>query len=222
VNVITEFFEKLGPDIWLHSYQHLLLTAAAMAIATAIALPTGVLLTRCPWRPVVALVLGGVGIVQTIPSLALVAFIALIFILVTLPTIGIFPALTALVLYALLPITRNTYTGIRQVDSTVIEVARGMGMTPAQILFKIELPLSLSVIMAGIRISTVWTIGVACLVTFVGGGGLGDLIMQGLRSWHADYLIAGTAPAALMAIVFDFALSGFEKWLTPSGMEVST
>ena len=126
--------------------------------------------------------------------------------------------MVALVLYALLPILRNTYTGIRQVDESVIEVATGMGMKPVQILFSIELPLSLPVIMTGIRISTVWTIGVATLCGLIGAGGLGDLIIKGLRSIQIDYLLAGTIPAAILAIIFDWILSLVEKWLTPEGL----
>jgi len=218
MSFLHEFLEKLGSDIARHTYEHVCLTFAAMVIATALALPLGVYLTRCRYPRLVALILGVANVVQTVPSLALIAFIVLIFALVNLPTIGMLPAVVALVLYALLPILRNTYTGIRQVDANTIEVARGMGMTSAQILFKVELPLSLPVIMAGLRISTVWTIGVACLCTLVGGGGLGDLIMRGLRSIQLDYMLAGTIPAAFLAIIFDWILGALEKALTPRGM----
>jgi len=218
MNVVLEFYEKLGGEILQHTYEHMFLTFVAMAIATAIALPLGIFLTRCRLPGVTAAVLGVSSVIQTVPSLALIAFIVLVFALVALPTIGQLPAIVALVLYALLPILRNTYTGIRQVEPRIIEVARGMGMTSGQILIRVELPLSLSVIMAGIRISTVWTIGVACLTTLVGGGGLGDLIMRGLRSIQLDYMIAGTVPAAFLAILFDWILGRFEHWLTPRGL----
>jgi len=121
------------------------------------------------------------------------------------------------VLYALLPILRNTYTGIRQVDPAIIEVATGMGMKPRQVLFSVELPLSLPFIMAGIRIAMVWTIGIATLCGLIGAGGLGDLILKGLRSIKMDYLLAGTLPAALLALVSDWILGWLEKWLTASG-----
>jgi len=217
------FWGKLGRDIIEHSIEHVTLTFFAMAAATAIALPLGIYLTRCRWPLLSGLIMGGAGVIQTVPSLALIAFIVLLFALVSrtvadVPTIGVFPGMVALVLYALLPILRNTYTGIRQVDPAVIEVARGMGMKPHQILFSVELPLSLPVIMAGIRISTVWTIGVATLCALIGAGGLGDLIMQGLRSIQLDYLLAGTVPAALLAIAFDWLLARLERWLTPVGM----
>lgn len=215
---LADFFDKLGKDVAQHAYEHLLLTLIALGIAILIALPLGVYLTRCRWPRVVGLILGVAGIIQTVPSLALIAFIVLLFAFVALPTIGPLPAIVALVLYALLPILRNTYTGIRQVDPSVIEVARGMGMTSTQILLRVELPLSLPVIMAGVRISTVWTIGVACLCTLVGGGGLGDLIMRGLRSIQLDYMLAGTVPAALLAIVFDWFLGRLEGFFTPRGL----
>ncbi len=216
---IIAFFVKLGPDILLRTYEHVYLTFFAMLLAIAVALPLGIYLTRARSERITTIVLSAASVVQTVPSLALIAFIVLIFALVKLPTIGAVPALVALVLYALLPILRNTYTGIRQVDPALIEVARGMGMRPGQILFQVELPLSLPVIMAGIRISTVWTIGVATLCGLIGAGGLGDLILQGLRSILWDYLVAGTVPAALLALAFDGALAGLEKWLTPQGLK---
>jgi len=222
MSTVTAFFQKLGPDILRHLYEHVYLTFSAMLLATAIALPLGVSLTRCRWPRVVAAILGLAGIIQTVPSLALIAFIVLVFAAAHLPTIGTAPAMLALVLYALLPILRNTYTGIRQVDPGIIEVARGMGMTPRQILLAVQLPLSLPVIMAGIRISTVWTIGVATLCSLIGAGGLGDLIMQGLRSIRMDYLLAGTIPAAALAIVFDCCLARLENWLTPTGMKTES
>ncbi|HUS89193.1 MAG TPA: ABC transporter permease [Desulfosporosinus sp.] len=192
-----------------------------MVIATIIALSVGIYLTRCRWPKLVSIIMGVAGTIQTIPSLALIAFIVVIFAFVKLPTIGTVPALVALVLYALLPILRNTYIGIKQVDASIIEVATGMGMKPHQILFSVELPLSLPVIMAGIRISTVWTIGVATLCGLIGAGGLGDLIIKGLRSIRPDYLLAGTIPAAALALVFDWILGLVEKWLIPAGLRAS-
>jgi osmoprotectant transport system permease protein len=215
---VAAFLEKLGPDILARTHEHVFLTFFAMLIATAIALPLGIFLARCRANLVVGAVMGIAAVIQTVPSLALIALIVLVFASMHFQTIGVAPALTALVLYALLPILRNTYTGIRQVDPAVIEVATGLGMKPHQILFSVELPLSLPVIMAGIRIATVWTIGVATLCTLIGAGGLGDLIMRGLRSIQMDYLIAGTVPAAILAILFDWGLGRLERWLTPEGL----
>lgn len=220
MNLIVQFFEKHFRDILEHSFEHVYLSFFAMVAAVAIALPLGIYLTRCRWPRVVGTVMGAAAVVQTVPSLALIALIVLLFALVKLPTIGQWPALVALVSYALLPILRNTYTGIRQVDPAIVEVATGMGMKPRQILLSVELPLSLPVIMAGIRISTVWTIGVATLCALIGAGGLGNLIMRGLRSFQMDYVVAGTVPAALMAIVFDWGLGRLERWLTPPGVRI--
>jgi osmoprotectant transport system permease protein len=218
MSVIAAFLRKLGPEMMDRTYEHLYLTFFAVVIAVAIALPLGIYLTKSRWKALAALVLGMAGVIQTVPSLALISFIVAVFALVALPTIGTVPALIALVFYALLPILRNTYTGILQVDRAIVDVARGMGMRPGQILFTIELPLSLPVIMAGIRIATVWTIGIATLCGLIGAGGLGDLIIKGLRSMRIDYLLAGTLPAAALALVFDSILARLEKWLTPGGI----
>ncbi len=215
---LTAFYDKLGGEILTRTNEHMYLVFLSLAAAIAIALPLGIYLAKSKWTRLVSCVMGFAGIIQTIPSLALISFIVVIFALIALPTIGVVPAIVALVLYALLPILRNTYTGIRQVDSSVIEVARGMGMKPHQILLQIELPLSLPFIMAGVRIAAVWTIGVATLCALIGAGGLGDLIIKGLRSIQIDYLLAGTIPAAILAVIFDWVLSLLEKWLTPQGL----
>jgi osmoprotectant transport system permease protein len=222
MNTLITFLRKLGPEILSRTYEHIYLVFFAMIIATTIALSVGIYLTRCRRPRLVSAIMGIAGIIQTIPSLALIAFIVVLFAVVRLPTIGIIPALVALVLYAFLPILRNTYTGINQVDASIIEVAKGMGMKSHQILFSVELPLSLPVIMAGIRISTVWTIGIATLCGLIGAGGLGDLIIKGLRSIRPDYLLAGTLPAAALALVFDWILGFVEKWLTPEGLRAES
>ena len=219
MNTVKQFFHKLGPEIARSTHEHVHLTFFAMVVAIGIALPLGIYLARTRHPKLAGLVLSAAGVIQTVPSLALLALIVLTFALVNLPTIGTTPALVALVLYALLPILRNTYTGIRQVDPSIIEVATGMGMKPHQVLLSVELPLSLPVIMAGIRISTVWTIGIATLCALIGAGGLGDLILKGLRSIRMDYLIAGTVPAALLALALDWALARVERWLTPEGIQ---
>lgn len=209
----------LAPEILSRTYEHLYLTLIAMVIAIAAALPLGVYLTRTRYKGLETVVMNAAGVIQTIPSLALVALIVIIFALVRLPTVGVVPGVTALVFYALLPILRNTYTGIKQIDPSVTEVAKGMGMTPNQVLFSVEMPLSLPVIMAGIRIAAVWTIGVAALVSLIGAGGLGDLIMRGLRTIRIDYLLAGTIPAAFLALAADWTLGSIQKWLIPEGIQ---
>ncbi|MFC1521827.1 ABC transporter permease [Elusimicrobiota bacterium] len=220
MDMIISFFEKLGSEMIQRTYEHIYLTFITMTIAVSIALPIGIYLTRTRFAGVRNTMLNAANVIQTVPSLALIALIVVFFALIGLTTVGPLPGIVALVLYALLPILRNTYTGIQQVDPSIIEVATGMGMKPHQILFKVELPLSLPIIMAGIRISTVWTIGVATLVVLVGAGGLGDLIMKGLRSMQVDYILAGTFPAAGLALVFDWILAWLERWLSPKGLSL--
>lgn len=187
--------------------QHIFLSFAALAIGIAIALPAGMLVSR--YRRVAEPVIGVTAILQTIPSLALFGF------LVPLIGIGSKTALIALVIYALLPIIRNTYAGLTGVDEAIIEAGRGMGMTPNQILKKIELPIALPVIMAGIRTATVLTVGIATLATFVGAGGLGDVIYRGLQSYNNALVLAGALPVAMLAIAFDLILKWIEKKVTP-------
>lgn len=219
MNALVSLLNKLGPEILQRTYEHVYLSVVAMVIALAIAVPLGIALARSRYPSLAATVLSAAGVIQTVPSLALIALIVVVFSVLDWPTIGVLPALVALVLYALLPLLRNTYTGIRQVDPSVVEVATGMGMTPRQIIFQVELPLALPVIMAGVRISMVWTIGIATLCGLIGAGGLGYLIIQGLRSMQMDYLLAGTLPAAALALVSDGVLGWVEGWLTPEGLK---
>jgi osmoprotectant transport system permease protein len=221
MDILQAFFAKHGLEIFHRTHEHLFLTVLAMLGATSIALPVGILLTRCKNQRIANTIMAGAAALQTIPSLAMIALVVLLFALLLLPTVGVLPALVALMAYALLPILRNTYTGIKQVDPAVIEVSQGMGMTTRQILMQVELPLSLPIIMAGIRISTVWTVGVATLCALIGAGGLGDLILKGLRSIQFDYLIAGTVPAAILALILDWTLGFIEHWLSPHTNKVS-
>ncbi len=223
---LTRFFADYGHEMFQSTREHMILTLISLVIACAIAVPLGIALARCRVKLFVNAVLGLVNMIQPIPSLALVAMTVVFFYLVNellgvkmLATLGMAPALVALVAYALLPILRNTYTGIRQVDTAVVEVARGMGMTQRQILFTVQLPLAMPFIMAGIRISTVWTIGVATLVSLVGAGGLGDLIFRGLSNYRISLILAGAVPAAVLALVFDWLLGSLEKWLAPGGSQ---
>ena len=191
--------------------QHIYLSFLALAIGILIALPAGILVAR--HRRFAEPIIGVTAILQTIPSLALFGL------LVPLIGIGSKTALIALVIYALLPIIRNTYAGLTGADESIIEAGRGMGMTPNQILKKIELPIALPVIMAGIRTATVLTVGIATLATFVGAGGLGDVIYRGLQSYNNALVLAGAIPVALLAIMFDFLLKWVEKKVTPKGIK---
>ncbi|MBM7580241.1 ABC transporter permease subunit [Jeotgalibacillus terrae] len=191
--------------------EHLYLSFTAIFIAIIISLPLGIFISRK--QKVAEFYIGVTAVFQTIPSLALFGF------LVPIMGIGFETALIALIIYALLPILRNTYTGITGVDQAVIEAGKGMGMTDRQILFKIELPLSLPFLMAGIRTATVLTVGVATLATFVGAGGLGDVIWRGLQSYNNSLVLAGAIPVALLALLFDFILKTLEKKTTPKGLK---
>ena len=218
---MTEFLREYGWDMLRLLGDHMLLTFLALLISCAIALPLGVILARSRHRRLAAVVLGIANVFQPIPSLALVALVGVVFIYLDLPTIGMLPGLVALIAYAVLPVLRNTYTGLRQVDPTIIEVATGMGMRPRQVLFQVELPLALPVIMAGIRIATVWTIGVATLVSLIGAHSLGDLIFRGLSRSRIGLVLGGALPAVGLALLFDWVLGKAEKSLMPKGMDQS-
>jgi osmoprotectant transport system permease protein len=186
--------------------EHLTLVVVAMTVAVALAVPAGIAATRRPgWRRAA---LGFANIMQTVPSLALFGF------LIPIPFIGGIgkrTAIVALVLYALLPILRNTLAGILGVDPAVRESAVAMGMTPAQVLWQVELPLSARTILAGIRIATVATIGGATIAAAIGGGGLGVFIFRGIASVDTQQILAGAIPAALIALAADAALGWIER-----------
>jgi osmoprotectant transport system permease protein len=192
--------------------QHIELVLLSMAIAIVVGVPLGIIVTRVP--ALRSWIIGGAGILQTIPSLALLGFMIPLF------GIGINTAIAALFLYSLLPIIRNTYTGIQDVDRSTIEAAKGMGMTNWQILLKVELPLALSVIMAGIRTATVINVGTATLAAFIGSGGLGDFIFIGIQRNIDALILIGALPAAALAIVLDLLLGYMEKMTTPRGLKI--
>jgi len=203
---VTGFLAQYGGEIGELTVEHLWLTGAAMLFATAIAVPAGVWLTRAPrWaNPII----GIANVLQTIPSLAMFGF------LLPLPWLGERAAriaIVALTAYALLPILRNTYAGIRGIDPAVIEVARAMGLTDRQRLFKVELPLAASFILAGLRTATVTCVGIATIAAAVGAGGLGELIFRGVASVDNRLVLAGAIPAALLALCADGALALLER-----------
>jgi osmoprotectant transport system permease protein len=203
------FLAQYGSEIGTLTLEHLWLTGAAMVFATAIAVPAGIWLTRSSrWaRPVI----GAANILQTIPSLAMFGF------LLPLPWLGERAAriaIVALTAYALLPILRNTYAGIRGIDPAVTEVARALGLTDWQRLIKVELPLAASFILAGLRTATVTCVGIATIAAAVGAGGLGELIFRGVASVDNRLVLAGAIPAALLALAADAALGLLERRLT--------
>ncbi len=207
---LFDFFVRNRNEVLQLTFEHLLLVLLATGAAAIVGIPVGILLTRREGlaKPVLAIA----NVLQTIPSLALFGFL--------IPILGSFgigrvPAIIALFLYSLLPIIRNTFTGISGVDPAVREAARGMGMTDWQMLTQVELPLALNVIVAGVRVATVISIGTATIAAAIGAGGLGTYIFRGLRTVDRTLILAGAVPAALMALGADFALGSVERLLSP-------
>lgn len=204
-----QFMARHRNEIATLTTEHLWLVAMSMLLAIIIGMPLGILLTRRPgWK---AAVLGTNNVIQTIPSLALFGL------LLPLPWLGARAdrlAIAALTLYALLPIVRNTYVGITGIEAPVREAAVGMGLTPRQVLWHVELPLASTVILAGIRVATVITVGVATIAAAIGAGGLGEFIFRGLAMVDNDVILAGAIPAAAMALLADLALGTVQRMLS--------
>ena len=203
---LLAFLAERRAELLALTGQHVVLVLVSTALAVLIGLPLGIAMTRS--ERLARVLLGLAGLAQTIPSLALFGF------LIPLPLVGGIGARTAviaLVLYALLPILRNTYTGIRQVDPAVLEAATGMGMTAGQRLRLVELPLALPVILAGVRIAAVVSVGTATIAAAIGAGGLGTYVFRGLATVDARLILAGAIPAALLALLIDGLLAAVER-----------
>ncbi|MBA4347663.1 MAG: glycine/betaine ABC transporter [Clostridiales bacterium] len=211
---LLQFFAENSGYILDKVGEHLYLAGIAVLLACAVGIPVGFLITNN--KKVAGIVVGIANTIQTIPSLALFAFAISVF------GIGADNAIFALFLYALLPIIKNTLIGIRNVSPTMIEAARGMGMSRAQIMFQVEVPLSISVIMGGVRIATVTAIGIATIATLIGAGGLGQLIYQGIGMMNYEMIFAGAICSAALALLADFLLGLVEKKLTSKGLSKST
>jgi osmoprotectant transport system permease protein len=202
------FFLSHRSEILGATFDHLTLVLISMALAIAIAVPLGMLIVQ--HRHLRSIALGIASVFQTIPSLALFGF------LIPIPFIGGIgrrTAIVALVLYALLPILRNTYVGLTGIDPAILEAAEAMGMTSSQILLRVRLPLALSIILAGIRTATVITIGVATIAAAIGAGGLGTFIFRGVAMVSDAVILAGAIPAALLALLADLFLGLLERRL---------
>ncbi|WP_413198611.1 ABC transporter permease [Nostoc piscinale] len=202
------FLIKYAPEILQHTLEHLFLVGIAITIATLVGIPLGILITRQTRlrQPI----LGIANVLQTIPSLALFGL------LIPVPIIGgigVVPAIVALTLYSFLPIIRNTYTGITSVDPAIIEAGRGMGMTDQELLLQVEIPLAMSVILAGVRVAAVIGIGVATIAAAIGAGGLGVFIFRGIAVVNNDLILAGAVPAAMIALLADLLIGLLETKL---------
>ncbi|GAC1592813.1 MAG: hypothetical protein NVS3B25_13860 [Hymenobacter sp.] len=203
LTALLTFWHEQAGKLGEQTLQHIGLTAASLLLAVLLGVPLGLFLSRRPrWAPAV---LGLAGVLQTVPSIALLGF------LIPLLGIGPKPAIFALFLYSLLPIIRNTLAGIRGVPAAVVEAARGLGLTDGQVLRRVELPLALPVLMAGIRTATVINVGVATLAAYVAAGGLGEFIFGGIALNNPVMILAGALPAAGLALAFDALLGGVQR-----------
>lgn len=205
--LLWTYVSRQYPRIINATLQHIQISGTALILTLVFCIPLGIYITRK--EKIAPYVIAAANVFQTIPSLALLGF--LIFIL----GIGNTNAIVALFLYAMLPVLQNTYLGIRNVEKSVIQAAKGMGMTDMQILFKVELPLATPVIIGGIRVASVWIIGTAALAAAIGGGGLGQLIFSGLASIRNEVIVAGAVPATLLALFADGGLKALASYLEP-------
>ncbi|MFA5446900.1 MAG: ABC transporter permease [Sphaerochaeta sp.] len=207
---LITLFTKNGAGLLESLGVHIMLVILSVLAGIVIALPLGIYLTR--HRRAANVVLAIAGTVQTIPGLVMLGF-ALVLL-----GIGTLPALVVLSIYSILPILRNTYTGITEVLPAYTDAAKGIGMTKSQVLFKVELPLAMPAIVSGIRISAVYIVSWATLAGMIGAGGLGDWIWTGLATYNTDYILLGAIPSAILAFVFSAVIGAVEKAMTPRGL----
>ncbi|HEO5636682.1 TPA: ABC transporter permease [Streptococcus agalactiae] len=204
---MVNFLSQYGMQILVKTWEQVYISFFAIALGIAIAVPLGVVLTRFP--KVAKIIIAIASMLQTIPSLALLALMIPLF------GIGKIPAIVALFIYSLLPILRNIYIGMNNVNPTLKDCAKGMGMKPIQSIFQVELPLATPIIMAGIRLSTIYVIAWATLASYIGAGGLGDLIFSGLNLFQSKLILGGTIPVIILSLIIDYLLGLLETALTP-------
>lgn len=206
---LVYYVQQNGPYLWEQFVRHFLISIYGVVFAAIIAIPLGFWIARhaklADW------IVGAANVIQTVPSLAMLSILMLGF------GIGVTTVIITVFLYSILPILKNTYAGVKNVDSSLLDAAKGMGMTRWQLTYKVELPMALSVIMAGLRNALVVAIGVTAIGTFIGAGGLGDIIQRGVNASSGGAIIlAGAIPTALMAVIADLVLAWLEKKLDPS------
>lgn len=197
---------------------HLCISLIAIAIGTVLGVTTGIFIAGKGRERTADVVLYFAEIMMTVPSLALFGLLMLLLSRMGLSAIGFLPAVITLVIYSQLPILRNTYTAIRQVDQTMIDAGRGMGMSESQLLLRIKLPLALPIIMAGLRNAMVLTIGIAAIAALIGAGGLGVPIFRGLRNARMDLIVIGGISVSILALLIDGLMALLERWITPKGL----
>ena len=201
------FLQNYGWQLLIKTWQHLYISAFSLLLGVLVAVPVGILLTRT--KPIANVVMSIASMLQTIPAMALLALMIPFF------GIGAIPAIIALFIYSLLPILRNTYLGMEDVDPALIDAAKGMGMTNWQSIVKVELPMAAPVIMAGIRLSATYVIAWAALASYIGAGGLGDFIFNGLNLYRTDLILGGSIPVIILALIVDWLLGKLEAAVTP-------
>ena len=211
---MENFLSHYGQDLIVKTGEHLYISFISLLLGVIVAVPLGVLLSRT--KKVAGVVMGFTSLLQTIPSLA---FLAL---MVPFLGVGKLPAIVALFIYSLLPILRNTYIGMNNVDANLVDAAKGMGMTSFQQIVLVEIPNALPTIMSGVKLSSVYVISWATLASYIGAGGLGDFIFSGLNNYLPALIIGGTIPVTLLALIVDYLFTKLEDKLTPkTGNEVA-
>ena len=210
---MMDFIMNNANDLFNKTMEHLYISVIALVLAIIFSVPLGILLTRTKRLAKVSLTIASV--LQTIPTLAVLALMIPLF------GVGKVPAIVALFFYVLLPILNNTIIGVESIDKNVREAGKSMGMTEFQLMKGVELPLALPMILSGIRLSSVYVISWATLASFIGAGGLGDYIFNGLNLYDANMIVTATILITALALLVDFCLSRIEKWIVPKGLKVS-
>lgn len=207
---MSAFFAQHGSELLVKTWQQIYISAISMGLGIVVAVPLSIILMKFP--RVAKVVIAIASMLQTIPALALLAIMIPFF------GVGKLPAIIALFLYSLMPILRNTYVGLMGVNPDTIDSARGLGMTNLQLILKVDIPLAMPVIMAGIRLSAIYVIAWATLASYIGAGGLGDFIFNGLSLYQTDLIFGGTIPVIILALLTDYLLGKLERKLTPKGI----
>ena len=214
INSFIKFVIDRKSEITGLLMQHIQLTIFSILIAVAIAIPLGILIVR--YRKLAGPVIGFTNIVQSIPSLALLGF------LIPVLGIGSKPAIIMVVMYSLLPIVKSTYTGLTNIDPSLIEAGKGMGLTETQVLLKVRFPLAMPIIMSGVRISSVTAVGLMTIAAFIGAGGLGYLVYSGVSTVNNNMILAGAIPACFLAIFLDIIIGKVEDIVVPIGIRINS
>src|SRR5699024_1767808 len=211
--IVIEFLQVNGQELFQKTIEHFYISFVALLLAMVVSIPLGIVLTRT--KKLAKIVLSIASVLQTVPSLAVLA------IMIPFLGVGKLPAIIALFIYILLPILNNTYIGINNVDKNVKGAGISMGMTKFQEMYMVELHLAISVIMSGIRLSSGYAISWSTLASLIGAGGLGDCMFNGLNLYQPDLIIGGAIAVTASALIMDFVLSKVEEWVTPKGLKVS-